>query len=144
MNVTLELPLVRLFVSTTGTPSGNSSVRLPVSGTSGTVPMVTVSSPPPRFTTVMAAVSFMSSRSSPPRALISTNSTPRKVTMSPTGADALSKTTAPVRFTPLPTALRVMMSASFVPWMTISSTPLPSPLSRTATTVPPMPMRLTM
>ena len=141
--MTLELPLVRFWVSTTGTPSGNSRVRLPVSGTSGTVPMVTVSSPSPRFTTVVAAVSLESNRSSPPRALTNTNSTPRKVTMSLVGADAVWKVTAPVRFTPLPTALRVMTSGPLVPLMISSSTPS-SPVSRMATGAAPRPRRLTM
>ena len=35
-----ELPFVMFSVSATGTPSGNSSVRLPGSGISGTVPTV--------------------------------------------------------------------------------------------------------
>ena len=65
-NSVAVFPLVMFAVSATGTPSGNSSVRLPLSGISGTVPITISSSPPPRSTIVTTAVSFEVTRSEPP------------------------------------------------------------------------------
>ena len=59
-------PFVMCAVSATGTPFGYSSVRLPGSGISGTVPTTRLSSPAPMSITDVTAVSFERMLSLPP------------------------------------------------------------------------------
>ena len=120
------LPFVMFAVSATGTPSGYSSVRLPVSGIVGTVPMTIESSPPPRSIIVATAVSFESTVSLPPSRYISTRSTCRKVIDGVRDAFAWM---IPTRKSPLPAAFSAMLSAWFVPKTTRSSAPRPPPVS---------------
>jgi hypothetical protein len=121
-------------VSATGTPFGYSSVRLPGSGTSGTVPTTMLSSPAPRSTTVVTAVSFERTWSSPPSVKIDSRSMPRMLTIVELLTLAWMK---PTELGPEPAELSAIVSGASVPKKTRPSVPEPPPESTMSTPVVP-------
>ena len=118
-----------LLVSAIGIPSGYSSVLFLLSGMVGTVPMVTVSSPVPVFTTVTAAVSLNKIESSPPLVLTDTSSTPRKLTLPRRSELPTENSITPVRARPWPKAELVTLSFLSLPEIISSSLPRTPPVS---------------
>ena len=122
-------------VSATGTPFGYSSVRLPGSGISGTVPMMMLSSPAPRLISDVTAVSLERTLSLPPSVYSSNRSTPWKLIIS---VEVTLAWTKPTAYAPVPAASRVSVSACCEPKTTRSSVPEPPPES-TMSTPPELP-----